>query len=312
MTKFPHIIYSIVLSGFISIVVGCSVDGDLSKHGQLRFDTPTAAIKTLIEAVKNNQNEVIINSFGQEYHQFLETSDKAAEQVRRKAFHQLISEQGYELEIQSDGRILVLVGEHAWPFPIPLVKGKDGWYFNTVAGIDEILNRRIGMNELDAIATLQALIDAQLDYASLDFDDDGVLEYAQYFKSNPEQLDGLYWNDTESDIKSPLSSFVADANEYLNVGDGENAPFKGYQFKILTRQGEGARGGSYDYIVGDNMVAGFAILAYPTKYTSTGIMSFMVNHEGKIHEKDLGENTVTVASKMISYNLDEEWHITEE
>lgn len=312
MNKYPHIIYSIIFSSFIFTLLGCSIDDDVSKYGQLRFDTPTEAVQSLEEAVKNNQNNVIINVFGQEYSQFFETSDKAAEQVRRKAFYQHVKDEGYELETQKGGEVLLLIGTNAWPFPIPLVEGDGGWYFDTVVGIDEIINRRIGMNELGAIETLQALIDAQLDYASLDLDGDGVLEYAQYFKSNPEMLDGLYWNDSKSEFKSPLSSFMIDASKYINDSDEGHAPFKGYLFKILTSQGESSSGGAYDYIVGDDMVAGFAILAYPAKYTSTGIMSFMVNHEGTIYEKDLGENSLAIGSATLNYDLGDGWQVYED
>lgn len=312
MNKLSHFFHSIVFSSFILLLVACSVDDDLSIYGQLRFESSSEAVESLIKAVKNNQNDMIINTMGLEHKQFFETSDKAGEQVRRQFFYKLVTEEGYKLEAKSTGEVLLLIGTHAWPFPIPLVEGDGGWYFDTAVGIDEIINRRIGMNELGAITTLKALVDAQIDYASLDFDGDGVLEYAQHFRSNPDLLDGLYWDDSNSEFKSPLSSFVTDANEYLNDGKGSNSPFKGYLFKILTSQGDNTSGGAYDYIVGDDMVAGFAILAYPAEYASTGVMSFMVNHEGIIYEQDLGENTQENGSMKSNYNLDDKWQAFED
>jgi hypothetical protein len=195
------------------------------------------------------------------------------------------------------------------------VKKGTTWYFDTKAGKEEVINRRIGRNELNVINSLHAFVDAQREYASKDRDRDGKMAFAQKFMSSKGKHDGLYWEAKEGKEDSPLGPFVARASA-MGYGAKERSekpmPFHGYYFKILKSQGKNATGGTYDYVVKGNMILGFAFLAYPAKYGSSGIMTFIVNQEGVIYQKDLGKNTAKVAKAMKRYDPDKTWTRAEE
>jgi hypothetical protein len=209
------------------------------------------------------------------------------------------------------------VGTNGWPFPIPLVKQASGWQFDTVAGKDELLNRRIGRNELEVLRVMRAYVDAQREYATQDRDGDEVLEYAQKLSSSPGKTDGLYWPMELNGEKSPLGPLVADAQDvgYFSNGissEGGPRPFYGYLFKILTRQGKHAPGGKYDYIINGNMIGGFAMVAWPAEYGDSGVMTFIVNQQGRVYQKDLGKSTDKIAKKMRDYDPDSSWRLSED
>ena len=207
----------------------------------------------------------------------------------------------------ADDLKIISIGDKVWPFPFPIHKGTDGkWAFDTVAGIEEIVNRRVGENELQAIATARAYVDAQRDYASDDHDDDGVLEYAQKLVSSAGKTDGLYWPIEQGDGDSPAGSFVDQAAmDKAKAGDG----YFGYRFRILSRQGNNVAGGRYNYIINNNMIAGFALIAWPVNYAETGVNSFMVNHAGIVYEKDLGPETEAIATNTFRFNPNKTWDI---
>jgi hypothetical protein len=217
----------------------------------------------------------------------------------------------------SDTNLVLEVGDDFWPFPVPLVKSQGGWYFDTEAGKDELLNRRIGQNELATLKSVRATVDAQREYASRDHDGDGVLEYAQKLRSSAGKEDGLYWPPREYEELSPLGPLAAGAQaegystEPLEDGV-EAAPFHGYYFKILTRQGKHAPGGKYDYIINGNMIAGFALVAWPADYGNSGVMTFIVNQQGIVYQKDLGEGTDKAARKLKAYDPDPSWTLSRE
>ena len=215
-------------------------------------------------------------------------------------------------EDDSDTRT-VLIGKQEWPVPFPIVRGDKGWSFDLEAGLYELLARRIGGNELAALNSLRAFVDAQRDYAAVDRDSDEVLEYAPSFVSSPGKKDGLYWETAEgsNEVASPLLSFVSEQGGYLEGRDSGD-PVRGYNFRILTRQGEGAPGGRYDYIINGNMIGGFAVIATPSEYGVTGITTFMVNQLGKVYERDLGDDTALLAAAIQEYNLDGTWKIAKE
>jgi len=198
-----------------------------------------------------------------------------------------------------EGRTFLVVGNDAWVFPIPLVRADAGWTFDLKAGAQEIRERRIGRNELDTEQSALAYHDAQMDYASADRDGDGVLEYAQKFLSTDGKHDGLYWADEPGGEESPLGPLFGD-----ETPDGE---WHGYHYRILTAQGPSAPGGAYDYMLGDNMNRGFALIAWPAKYGDSGVMSFMISHEGDVFEKDLGTNGEQMAKAMTSFDPDSSW-----
>ena len=214
----------------------------------------------------------------------------------------------HSLQEQGDNARVLIMGKKAWPFPIPIVHENKRWHFDTAAGKEEMLNRRIGENELDAIETLRAYVDAQQEYASEDRYDDEVLEYAQKIGSSPGKKDGLYWIGRARLQRRAQSfrAFRADATDYLE-GRKPGDPFKGYYYKILVRQGNNPPGGRYDYIIIGHMIGGFAMVAMPADYGSSGIMTFVVNQQGKVFEKDLGKNTRDRVNAMQEYNPDQTW-----
>ncbi len=221
------------------------------------------------------------------------------------------------LERESDTRMMLVVGPNAWPFPIPLLKTVNGWQFDTAAGIEELLNRRIGRNELEALRTMRACVDAQRDYASRDRDGDEVLEYAQQISSSPGQMDGLYWPPELNGEISPLGPLVADAQGegYFKKSDAADPgpqPFHGYLFKALKRQGKHAPGGKYDYLINGNMIGGFALVAWPASYGDSGIMTFIVNQQGRVYQKDLGESTAKVVQRLRAYDPDPSWQVSKD
>ncbi|WP_222874668.1 DUF2950 family protein [Terrihabitans soli] len=215
------------------------------------------------------------------------------------------------LQIVEDGpdKRIINLGDLIWPFPFPLVKGDDGkWSFDTNAGLEEILDRRIGENELEALDTMTNYVVAQTLYHDTDWDEDGVHEYAQTLRSSPGKMDGLYWPAEEHDgVESPVGPFI-DEEKALSAKDSPTGYF-GYRYRVLTKQGDNIAGGAYDYVINGNMIAGFALIATPAKYGETGIMTFMISNEGSIYEKDLGEDSEAAAAKIDTFNPDKDWEL---
>jgi hypothetical protein len=213
----------------------------------------------------------------------------------------------------SDSNATLEIGLDGWPFPIPLVKQDGQWFFDIVAGGEEILNRRIGMDELGAIAVCEGYVDAQREYASEDRLGDGVLAYAQFLTSTPGTHDGLYWPaKNPGEELSPLGPLIAEARaagyrHSAKMLNDQQAPYHGYYFKILTRQGKNAPGGRYSYLINGRMLAGFALVAWPAKWGNTGVMTFIVNQEGRVNQKNLGPKTVKIAARIKTYDPDDTW-----
>jgi len=203
-----------------------------------------------------------------------------------------------------------VVGKNDWPFPIPLVKKGEVWFFDTDKGREEILNRRIGENELSAIQTMLAIVDAQREYAMKAIHRDGIPEYAQKFMSDAGKKNGLYWETKEGEEPSPLGPALAQAKKEGYSGkksDDKPVPFYGYFYRILKAQGKNAAEGAYDYVVKGKMIGGFAVVASPAKYGNSGIMTFIVNHDGVVYQKDLGKNTAKIAKNITMYDPDKTW-----
>ena len=206
--------------------------------------------------------------------------------------------------------VFLCVGKEDWPFPIPIVKDTSQWHFDSREGREEILARRIGRNELSAIQVCLGYVDAQREYAMKDWNGDGFLEYARKFKSDAGKKDGLYWETSEGDKESPLGLFFAAAGEQgydIKQPNRKPSPYYGYYYRILTAQGEKAPGGAYDYMVKGKMIGGFALVAYPAQYGVSGIMTFVVNHNGIVYQKNLGEDTKKIAHAMKLFNPDGTW-----
>ena len=216
---------------------------------------------------------------------------------------------------ESDSKCVLEVGENLWPFPIPVVKKDGRWFFDTEAGKDEILNRRIGENELATLQVVRGYVEAQREYAAKDRDGKDVLKFAQKIISTPGAKDGLFWSPEIDGEISPLGPLAAAASaegygkEKKNPG-GEPQPFHGYLFKILTRQGKYAPGGKYDYVINGNMIGGFALVAWPAEYGESGVMTFIVNQQGRVYQQNLGPQTAKTVGKMKAYNPDPSWTIS--
>jgi hypothetical protein len=273
------------------------------------FGTPEEAAKVLIEACKDNDRSRLMEIFGDSAKDMIISADEALEKSWRREFYDWAME-AQKLE-KKNGTMVLIVGVKEWPFPIPLVKDAQGWHFDTASGREEIIYRRVGMDELKAISACQAYVKAQKIYADKDRNGDDVLEYAQKIGSSPGKKDGLYWPDEKGAEMSPLGPLVAEAGDY-GKGRKQGDPFYGYYYKILTGQGDKAAGGAHEYIINGHMVAGFALLAWPAAYRSSGVMTFMVNSNGKVYQKDLGADTAKMAGAMERYNPDSTWKPVEE
>jgi hypothetical protein len=215
-----------------------------------------------------------------------------------------------KLVSENDKRVILHVGNEKWPFPLPVVKKGENWFFDTKAGKEEILNRRIGRNELNAIQVCLAYVDAQREYVLKDRDGDKLLEYAQKFISKEGGKDGLYWEAKEGEEQSPLGPLVAKAAKegYTGKKSGNKpTPYHGYYYKILKVQGKNAPGGEYDYMVKGKMIGGFALVAYPAEYGNSGVMTFIVNQDGVVYEKDLGKDIEKIATAMKKFDPDKTW-----
>ena len=301
--------------GLCLLVINSLPSPAFCENSAERFRTPDAAVSALKKATTHYNPDALRRLFGPTFED-LQNPDRVQATNEFNAFSAALSLTNH-LIVKSETKYALEVGTNDWPFPVPIVKKDGAWFFDTQAGKDELLNRRIGRDELDTLAVIRAYVTAQREYASRDRDDDQVLEYAQKLASSPGKRDGLYWpSDTSAEL-SPLGPLVAEAQEkgYLkNISapsdDLGPHPFHGYFFKILTRQGKHAPGGKYDYIINGHMIAGFALVAWPAAYGDTGVMTFIVNHEGRVYQQDLGKDTAKIASKMSEYNPDSKWRLS--
>ncbi len=274
---------------------------------QRTFSSPEDAVKAAMAAAKNNDDKDLIAIFGPAAKELMFSGDPVADKHRRGQLLEAYEEKNH-IETEGENRILV-VGKQDWPFPIPIVKKGQRWVFDTEKGRQEVLNRRIGENELFTIQACLAIVDAEREYALKDRDKNGLLEYAQQFASDPGKRNGLYWETKAGEAQSPLGPIVAQGRSegYQKTSSGAPIPYHGYYYRILTAQGKSAPGGAYSYIVKGKMIGGFAVVAYPAEYGNSGIMTFIVNHEGKVFQKNLGKNTADVARAMKEYSPDSTW-----
>ncbi len=261
--------------------------------GQKSFKSPEEAVKALIDAIKVNDTKELMAIFGPAGKELFFSGDEVADQVWRERFVKAY-ETANRAVSENEKRVILHVGNRDWPFPIPVVKEGESWFFDTKAGKQEVLNRRIGRNELNTIQVCLAYVDAQREYALKSRDRGGLLEYAQKFASEKDKKDGLYWEAKEGEEQSPLGPLAAKAARegYTRKKSGEKpSPYHGYYYKILKAQGENPPGGAYDYVVKGKMIGGFALVAHPAEHGNSGVMTFMVNHEGVVYQKDLGKET---------------------
>lgn len=276
--------------------------------GQRAFDSPESAAKALVAAARANDERALVEIFGVKHRDLVGTVDKTRDRENRTRFVEAAD--AYQvLRPEDEGKMTLVVGYEARPFPIPLVKQGSTWRFDTDAGREELLNRLIGANELEAIDTLRAYVDAQRQYASKPRDGTKVRQFARKIRSSPGKKDGLYWNadPAKGEDLSPIGPLIRDGS-----GREPDDPYNGYHFKILTRQGSAAPAGRYNYVINGRMVAGFAMVAFPADYGKTGVKAFIVNHYGIVYERDLGPNTEKIAVAMAEYNPDLLWKEVED
>jgi len=272
---------------------------------QKSFASARAAVTALVEANKADNLTALNDILGPAAASLITSGDDTQDKNDRAQFVTLY-EAHHRLQKTAPGTLTLLIGKTEWPLPIPLVKSADQWRFDSAAGAQELLYRRIGANELAAIKVARALHQAQLDYAASAHDGNAKGLYAQRFRSSPSMQDGLYWPVADGEAMSPAGPLVADADA-AGYATGTRHPFHGYYFRILKSQGPHARGGAKDYVVDGKMSGGFAILAYPVEFGASGIMSFLVSDRGRVYEKDLGEGTGEAAQALSSFDPDPTW-----
>src|SRR3990172_2237093 len=300
-----------VLMAIAAIMIVCTTfthasAGDIK---QKSYASPEEAVKVLIDAIKANNNQELLAIFGPEGKEIISSGDEVADKNARERFLSDYEEKN-KLEEETPDKVVLDVGSDDWPFPIPIVKKGETWVFDTKEGKDEILSRRIGRNELDTIEVMHAYVDAQREYVSKDRDGNGDIEFAPKIISTEGKHDGLYWEAKEGEEESPFGPLVAEA-----VKEGyasKTSPYHGYYYKILKGQGKNAPGGQYVYVVNGKMILGYALLAYPASYGSSGIMTFIINQDDAVYQKNLGKNTAKIAESITRYNPDKTWTKVEE
>jgi hypothetical protein len=277
------------------------------------FTTPEAAVAALSSAVMTTNRAELHAIFGPAADEIV--NPDAVQAANDFATFASALDETNRLVRESETRRVLELGSDHWPFPVPIVQKEGHWFFDTAAGVEELLNRRIGRNELETLKAVRTYVQAQREYASRDRDGDEVLEYAQKMISKPGAKDGLFWSPDFDGELSPLGPLAADAAaEGYGKGkkntDAGPQPFHGYFFKLLTRQGPHAPGGKYDYVINGNMIGGFALVAWPAQYGESGIMTFVVNQQGRVYQKDLGPGTAKAAEAMKAYDPDKTWSVS--
>jgi hypothetical protein len=289
------------------VLLGCHA-GVAAAQGQKTFASPVAASSALFAAVQSNDEATILEILGPEAGRIVSSGDKTEDANDRATFVQRY-QQMHRLVHEPDGSTMLYIGAHNWPMPIPLVQTGQSWRFDTEAGKQEILYRRIGANEISTIRICQALVAAEKEYYGMQHN-----RYAGQFFSDAGQKNGLYWQARAGQPQSPIGPLVAaaDAAGYRRNVSGVSSAYHGYLYRILTGQGSNASGGAKSYVQDGNMVGGFAFVAYPAEYRSSGVMTFVVGADGVVHEKDLGHNTAVLARAIKAYNPDSSWRHSED
>jgi hypothetical protein len=291
------------------LVTGCLLTTSLAQQvGQTTFSSPEDASGALVAATRSNDEKAMLDILGPEGKKIVASGDDAEDAQSRANFVEKYGEM-HRLVKEPDGTTVLYIGARNWPTPIPLMDKGGLWYFNTEAGKQEILYRRIGRNELSAIRVCQELVAAQKEFRSTHSD-----QYAREIFSEPGQHNGLYWKAADGEPQSPIGPLVAAAvaEGYTKTQDGAPTPYRGYYYRIVTRQGKNSPGGSKSYMVNGKLTGGFAFVAYPAKYRSSGVKTFIVGLDGVVYEKDLGPKTNVVAGTMKEYNPTSSWQEAED
>jgi hypothetical protein len=273
------------------------------------FATPEEAAKALAETLRKHDMKSLLAVIGPSSRSWLSSGDEVADRKETEKFLAAYDRRN-SISQQTDDKAILQVGDDDWPFPAPIIRKGNGWIFDAVAGGEEIINRRVGRNELDTIQTLLAVVDAQREYAAGDPDGNGYHDYARHFISHKGKKDGLFWPVQAGEPLSPLGPLVGEAAREgygKKTSGGKPAAYHGYRYRLLTAQGKDAPGGAYSYLVRNKLIGGFAVVAYPARYGVSGIMTFLVNYDGVVYQKDLGKTTEAVAVGMHSFNPGAGW-----
>ena len=297
----------------LAIVTVCALlAAPRSFAAEQTFASPQEAADALVQTVKANDRKAMLAILGGDTEKWISSGDKVADQELAQRFVAAY-EQKHILSPDGDKRATLLIGENEHPFAFPLVKTGERWHFDSAAGKDEVLARRIGENELSVINVMLAIVDAQRDYASEDHSKDGVREYARRFASTAGKKDGLYWPTSAGEPPSPLGALVktaaSEGYKKSNDKNDQPQPYHGYYFRMLLKQGPNAKGGAMDYVVRKHMIGGFAAVAYPASYGNSGVMTFIVNHDGVVYQKDLGPKTAETARAMTRFDPAPGWTV---
>ena len=302
-----HSTVAIVAASALALIVGACTGPETP--AQRTFASPEAAVRALSDAVKKGNLDDVLAIFGPDGHVLIDSSDSDTAERNREVFTVAIAE-GWQLESRGESGRTLVIGREEWPFPIPLIRDGNRWRFDTAAGREEVLARRIGRNELAAIRICRTYVKAQRLYARHPHDGQPAGLYATAFRSDPGKQNGLYWKAARGVKRSPIGDLLAEAgheNAPRREAGAPPAPFHGYYFRILTAQGPEASGGARDYMREGRLAGGFALVAWPAQYDVTGVMTFIVNHEGVVFEQDLGPETDATARRMTQYNPDGSW-----
>jgi hypothetical protein len=294
------------LAALVLLCSGFAFSAFPPARAQESFKTPEAAADALANAARTNDRADILTVLGRDGAEIASSGDPVADADLRKKFVETYDAK-HQVKMDGDAKATLIIGPEDFPVPIPLVRKGDAWQFDTAAGRQEVLARRIGRNELAAIQSCLAYVDAQNEYADKDRTGAGAGVYAQRIVSETGKKNGLYWPSSGSGDESPLGELVAEATKQGYRADEGRTPYHGYYFKILTKQGPDAHDGALDYVVNGKMIGGFALVAYPAEYRNSGVMTFIVNHEGAVFQKDLGSHTAELAERMTTFNPDQSW-----
>ena len=313
-----RIVVATALTGFVGAFAISTLAADAtppkaSRSVQQRYASPADAVEALVAAIRTADPRRMHDVLGPGSGKLIRSGDPVADAQGRERFLAAYQAQS-KIELDGDSKATLLIGDKEWPFPFPLVKAADGWAFDVKSGADEVLNRRIGRNELAAIQVCLAYVDAQREYALTQGNSGGLHEYAMKLVSSPGKKDGLYWKTPEGLPLSPLGPLAAKAKGegYGKSENAANEPYHGYFYKVLTAQGSDAPGGAYDYVVDGKMIGGFALVAYPARWGASGIMTFIVNHDGVVYQRNLGKESAALALKMTTFNPDSSWSKVEQ
>ena len=295
-----------VLAGSVSVGQRTSIHA--VEAGQQTFSSAAEATEALFAALEKGDEPALLRVLGTDAKNILSSGDEAEDKEHRTQFVQKY-QQLHRMVTETDGLTTLYIGAENWPTPIPLAHRDNAWYFDTVAAKDEILYRRVGENELTVIQVCGELVDAQKEYNSQQRDGAAERQYATKIMSDPDKRNGLYWKASVGESQSPLGPLVASAEREGYAGNSSlnTQPFHGYYFRVLKGQGAHAPGGSQSYIADGKMTRGFAFLAYPAEYRSSGVMTFLVGRDGVVYERDLGRGTDEAAKSLLRYNRDASW-----